>query len=144
MFPYTEKYTESDIQNINSLYIIDQQMPKYFRFVGTFPKHIYQISNCLFCYLYKLHNAYFVNFVNVVIFVWIFCICKWPILVYIYSFSLLNILPNTFYEHRYKHLLEDPQRLGILARGILRSVAARCGVRASNAACLDACGVRCS
>ena len=76
MFPYRVKYTESeyDIQNIDLLYKIDQQMPKYFRFVGNVwnvlkKSEIKKIER-LFCILCKLHNSYFVFFVYFVYFVY--------------------------------------------------------------------------
>ena len=61
MFPYTEKYTESesDIQNNDLLYKIDQQCQNTFEILEKWK--IRKIKNqILFCNIYKLHNSYFV------------------------------------------------------------------------------------
>ena len=62
MFPYTEKYTESeyDIQNNNLLYKIDQQCQNTFEHFQKFEK--FKILNSLFGIIYNLHNSYFVIF----------------------------------------------------------------------------------
>ena len=100
MFPYRGKYNESeyDIQNNNLLYKIDQQCQTTFEHLETFWKP--QTLHCL----YKLHNSYFVNCINV----------------YTYSKHHTNtflripftntftntILRTPFYEHLCKHLYE--------------------------------------
>ena len=66
MFPYTEKYTESesDIQNNDLLYKIDQNCQNTFDFLENVGKLLINSKNqCFCCILYKLHNSYFVFFV---------------------------------------------------------------------------------
>ena len=97
MFPYRVKCTESesDIQNINLLYKIDQQCHNTFELLDHFEK--LQKNQCLFYYLYKLHNSYFVFFV-------FFCIF-FVILVYIYIYINICIffilVPNK--GHPFEH-----------------------------------------
>ena len=67
MFPYTEKYTESesDIQN-NDIVQNRPQMPKCFLNYGKRkrkPSNVFKTkktSKFLFCNIYKLHNSYLV------------------------------------------------------------------------------------
>ena len=71
MFPYRVKFTESeyDIQNNDSLYKIDPKYQNAFEDLekfGIFWK-IERKNNILFCYIYRLHNSYFVILGNVVI-----------------------------------------------------------------------------
>ena len=68
MFPYRVKHTESeyDIQINELLYKIDHQCQNAFEFFWNFSK-TFKHSNFLFCVIFKLHNPYFVIFVNFVI-----------------------------------------------------------------------------
>ena len=66
MFPYRVKYTESeyDIQNNDLLYKIDQHHQNTFDCFESFGKIKFENFKYLFCIMYKLHNLYFVMFVN--------------------------------------------------------------------------------
>ena len=82
MFPYTEKYKESqyDIQNNNLLYNIHHKCPNTFEQidVSKFSKTINkQQCELLLFYLYKFHNWYFVIFVFSYIFVYSVIIASW-------------------------------------------------------------------
>ena len=84
MFPYTEKYTESEhaIQNNNLLYKIDHKCPNTFNILEK-KKWKYQKSSFYFViyiyiYIYKLHNLYFVIFVYFGSFVYFVSFClRW-------------------------------------------------------------------
>ena len=72
MFPYTEKYTESesDIQNNNLFYKICQKCQNVFYLLENFGKlKCSKLSklDLLFCIMYKFHNLKFVIVVSVVI-----------------------------------------------------------------------------
>ena len=64
MFPYRVKYTESeyDLQDNNLLYKIHQQCQNTFELLEFFRKRKKRKYKKRKCYLYKLHNLYFVNF----------------------------------------------------------------------------------
>ena len=73
MFPYKVIYneSESDIQNNNLLYKIDQTCQNTFESLK-----IQNVNNskCLFYYLYSFHNSNFEFFVNLIIlYIYIFC-----------------------------------------------------------------------
>ena len=63
MFPYRDKYTESesDIKNYN-LFYKTPKMPKYFLTFWKLFKKIEKFKkiNVLFCIMYKLYNSLFV------------------------------------------------------------------------------------
>ena len=69
MFPYTVKCTESgsDIQNNDLLYTIHQQCQNTFDLFEKLENPPKNHFKCLFRYLYKFHNSYFVNFVTFII-----------------------------------------------------------------------------
>ena len=62
MFPFTEKYTEPeyDIQNINLLYKIHQQCQTTLDLLGHFRNTFQKSIQFLFCFIHKLHKAYFI------------------------------------------------------------------------------------
>ena len=64
MFPYRVKYTESeyDIQNINSLYKIDQKCQNTFEFLEKLGGMKNKDCKLVFLILYNFHNSYFVFF----------------------------------------------------------------------------------
>ena len=69
MFLYTEKYTESesDIQNNDLLYKINQQCQNTFEVFEQIGKSkIFNLFKLLFCNMFKLHNSCFVNVVVLV------------------------------------------------------------------------------
>ena len=63
MFPYTEKYTESesDIQNNDSLYKIHPKCKNTFNILDVFQK--LQRIKIWFCNMYNFHTSYFIFFV---------------------------------------------------------------------------------
>ena len=63
MFPYTEKYaeSESDIQNNDLLNNIDQRCQNTFEYLQKMGKsEMFNIFKTLFCNIYELHNSNFV------------------------------------------------------------------------------------
>ena len=70
MFPYTEKYTESesDIQNNNLFYKIGQQCQNTLELLEKFGKiESVRTNQKLEFLMYKFHNSYFVSVVFFVI-----------------------------------------------------------------------------
>ena len=63
MFPYTDKYTESesDIKKKQLLYKIHKACQHAFEYFEKNSKTIIK-TKCLFYYLYEFHNPYFVMF----------------------------------------------------------------------------------
>ena len=65
MFPYRAKYTESESDNQNNdlLYTLDQQIQKHFRLFGNIKNEKHE-TQALFCKVYKLHYYVFVFLCN--------------------------------------------------------------------------------
>ena len=95
MFPYTEKYTESDydIEYINLLYKIHQNMPIYFRILEMFETK----NTFYFYYLYNFHNSYFVVFVVFVSLGFLYFYIYLSTYIYIYVHHMLRRASRTFH-----------------------------------------------
>ena len=75
---YRVKYneSESDIQNNNLFYKIDQQRQNTFDVLDNFERKKKVLKTILLWILYKFHNSYFVIFVNFVILGFVDCLFK--------------------------------------------------------------------